>query len=99
MSRTAKARDRAVRVALEYERSTRFALRALNETDIEAQRAACLRWRTAVVAIEALTEDDFNRAGIFLTRRAQIHDGAEKLIAAALETFMAADAKQSGPLN
>jgi hypothetical protein len=92
MSRTAKPRDRAARVALEYERSTRFALRALNGTDIEAQRAACLRWRIAVVAIEALSDDDFNRASIFLTRRAQIHDGAGKLIAAALETFMATGA-------
>jgi hypothetical protein len=82
-----KLRDPVVVAALEYERATLRALRALSGTDGEAQRAACLRFADAVAAIEGMPAQDHQRSLTYLTRRGRIPDHAWRLIAAALEAF------------
>ena len=82
-----KLRDPVVAAALEYERATLRALRALSGTDGGAQRAASLRFADAVAAIEAMPARDHERSLAYLTRRGRIPDHAWRLIAAALEAF------------
>ena len=82
-----KPRDPVIVAALDYESATLHALRALNGTDGETQRAACLRWADAVAVIQAMPVQDYNRGLTFVTRRGHVPDHAWRLIAAALEIF------------
>ena len=80
-----QSRDPVFAAAQEYENATLDALQALNGTDVEAQVAACVRWADAAAAIDAMPEDDYGRAGTYLTLRGRVPDHAWRLILAAME--------------
>jgi hypothetical protein len=69
-----KPRDAVIAFALEYERATLDAVATLDGTDTEAQIVACVRYGDAVTAMEAMPEEDRNRALSYLMQRGRIPD-------------------------
>ena len=71
--------------ALEYESATPQALQALNGTDGEANRVACLLFADAAAPLMALHACDGHRGLIFLSQRGLIPDNTWQRTVATFE--------------
>ncbi len=86
-------RDRAIAAALEYEFATRDAILELRERKSAAKVKACLRWADALMQLEALPDNDHQRAGDFLAVRGRIPFTARRMITDAMMRLDAAATK------
>ena len=84
-----KPDDPVIAAALEYESAVLDALQALQGNEVEAQKAACLRFADAAAAIDAMPARDYNRVGTYVTQRGRVPDFAWQVILAAMEALVA----------